>query len=81
MIPLFLLVKDVFSSLAVPVGYPSIESKPTLRMTEEDSQVLMPCSAEGNPPPKVRWIRDYMPVEVQEHFKYQLVEQGKYLDD
>lgn len=56
-----------------PIGFPKINDTSTLMLVEEDDLVIMPCEYGGNPKPIVTWIKDHMPIDVDDH-KYYILE-------
>ncbi|XP_028833168.1 receptor-type tyrosine-protein phosphatase S isoform X7 [Denticeps clupeoides] len=47
----------------VPVGFPSIDMGPQLKVVERTRTATMLCAASGTPDPEISWFKDFLPVE------------------
>ncbi|XP_072373306.1 receptor-type tyrosine-protein phosphatase delta-like isoform X17 [Scyliorhinus torazame] len=47
----------------LPVGYPTIDMGPQLKVVERTRTATMLCAASGNPDPEITWFKDFLPVD------------------
>uniref|UniRef100_A0A131YFQ3 protein-tyrosine-phosphatase n=1 Tax=Rhipicephalus appendiculatus TaxID=34631 RepID=A0A131YFQ3_RHIAP len=48
----------------VPPGFPQFKLLPNLQGVERNRSALLPCEADGDPKPKLSWLRDNIPVDM-----------------
>lgn len=58
----------------MPSGFPSITVPTSTSVVEIGHAVVLLCGASGNPPPRIRWVRDYMPLDIRSNHRYTLLE-------
>ncbi|XP_047436584.1 receptor-type tyrosine-protein phosphatase S-like isoform X40 [Mugil cephalus] len=46
----------------LPVGFPTIDMGPQLKVVERTRTATMLCAASGNPDPDISWFKDFLPV-------------------
>ncbi|XP_031768758.1 tyrosine-protein phosphatase Lar isoform X4 [Galleria mellonella] len=63
----------VFESDKVPPGFPSIAPPPTTMVVEVGHTATLPCQATGNPTPKVKWLLNSLPLDVNSNPRYTLL--------
>ncbi|GAA6079529.1 receptor-type tyrosine-protein phosphatase F isoform X1 [Tachysurus ichikawai] len=54
----------VFSENQIPLGFPSIDMGPQLKVVERTRTATMLCAASGNPDPEISWYKDFLPVDI-----------------
>jgi hypothetical protein len=54
----------------LPGGFPLIEAHPTLKSVEQGRTAHVTCRVEGDPRPKVLWLRDLMPIDIRSNPRY-----------
>ncbi|XP_034744863.1 receptor-type tyrosine-protein phosphatase S-like isoform X20 [Etheostoma cragini] len=47
----------------LPLGFPSIDMGPQLKVVERTKTATMLCAASGIPDPEISWFKDFLPVE------------------
>ncbi|XP_019900977.1 receptor-type tyrosine-protein phosphatase S isoform X9 [Esox lucius] len=47
----------------LPLGFPSIDMGPQLKVVERTRTATMLCAASGIPDPEISWFKDFLPVE------------------
>ncbi|XP_075065536.1 receptor-type tyrosine-protein phosphatase delta isoform X4 [Mixophyes fleayi] len=47
----------------IPLGFPTIDMGPQLKVVERTRTATMLCAASGNPDPEITWFKDYLPVD------------------
>lgn len=47
----------------LPLGFPSIDMGPQLKVVEKARTATMLCAAGGNPDPEISWFKDFLPVD------------------
>uniref|UniRef100_UPI00398E68BA receptor-type tyrosine-protein phosphatase delta-like isoform X8 n=1 Tax=Pristiophorus japonicus TaxID=55135 RepID=UPI00398E68BA len=47
----------------LPMGYPTIDMGPQLKVVERTRTATMLCAASGNPDPEITWFKDFLPVD------------------
>ena len=52
--------------LPAPPGYPIIEENPSLKAVEKGRNAVLQCTATGDPPPRIYWLKDFLPVNLQD---------------
>ncbi|GIX90947.1 tyrosine-protein phosphatase Lar [Caerostris darwini] len=57
----------------VPFGFPHFSVIPQIQGVEMGRNALLPCRAEGTPPPTIRWLKSYIPVDLSNP-RYSLVQ-------
>ena len=67
----------IVSEDQVPAGFPRFSVQPQIQGVEKGRNALLPCRAEGIPPPTIRWLKSYIPVDMSEP-RYSLVQGCKY---
>lgn len=70
-----------FAAEKVPNGFPSITVPTSTQVVEIGHAVVLLCGASGNPTPRIRWLRDAMPLDIRSNPRYTLLEgnmPGKY---
>lgn len=63
----------VFEVDKVPPGFPSISPPSTMMVVEIGHTATLPCQAIGNPTPKIRWLRNSLPLDVASNPRYALL--------
>uniref|UniRef100_A0A1I8J799 protein-tyrosine-phosphatase n=1 Tax=Macrostomum lignano TaxID=282301 RepID=A0A1I8J799_9PLAT len=48
----------------IPAGFPRIVKPPGMQVVEKDQRVTLTCQVNGEPRPRVLWIKDYIPVDL-----------------
>ncbi|XP_037557274.1 receptor-type tyrosine-protein phosphatase delta-like isoform X3 [Dermacentor silvarum] len=48
----------------IPPGFPHFKLLPNLQGVERNRSALLPCKAEGDPEPKLSWLRNDIPVDM-----------------
>ncbi|XP_047662491.1 receptor-type tyrosine-protein phosphatase F isoform X1 [Tachysurus fulvidraco] len=48
----------------IPLGFPSIDMGPQLKVVERTRTATMLCAASGNPDPEISWFKDFLPVDI-----------------
>ena len=48
----------------MPPGFPTFKIQPSVRGVERGRTALLVCVAEGNPIPKVYWLKNYVPIDM-----------------
>ncbi|XP_066511326.1 receptor-type tyrosine-protein phosphatase S-like isoform X7 [Hoplias malabaricus] len=62
-------IKTITSKLSIirednlPLGFPSIDMGPQLKVVERTRTATMLCAASGVPDPEISWFKDFLPVE------------------
>ncbi|XP_030003003.1 protein tyrosine phosphatase receptor type Db isoform X9 [Sphaeramia orbicularis] len=46
----------------LPLGFPTIDMGPQLKVVERSRTATMLCAASGNPDPEITWFKDFLPV-------------------
>ena len=46
----------------LPLGFPTIDMGPQLKVVERTRTATMLCAASGNPDPDISWFKDFLPV-------------------
>ncbi|KAK7792967.1 hypothetical protein R5R35_007615 [Gryllus longicercus] len=69
-------ILTVYETDKLPVGFPQITQAPSTKVVEIGHNAILLCSAAGNPPPKISWVRDMLPVETQGNSRYTVLETG-----
>ncbi|XP_040087352.1 receptor-type tyrosine-protein phosphatase F isoform X8 [Oryx dammah] len=54
---------SVLEAEQLPVGFPSIDMGPQLKVVEKARTATMLCAAGGNPDPEISWFKDFLPVD------------------
>lgn len=54
----------VLAPANLPRGFPTIVEDPKLKAVEKGHSAIMSCNVQGDPTPKVVWLRDLMPVDM-----------------
>uniref|UniRef100_A0A914E582 Ig-like domain-containing protein n=1 Tax=Acrobeloides nanus TaxID=290746 RepID=A0A914E582_9BILA len=54
----------------LPEGFPLIEAHPALKSVEQGRTAHVTCRVEGDPRPKVLWLRDLMPIDIRSNPRY-----------
>lgn len=54
----------------LPEGFPIIETHPLLKSVEQGRTAHVTCRVEGDPRPKVLWLRDLMPIDIRSNSRY-----------
>ncbi|XP_077297678.1 tyrosine-protein phosphatase Lar isoform X3 [Arctopsyche grandis] len=67
-------ILSVFESEKVPNGFPSITVPTSTQVVEIGHAVVLLCGASGNPTPRIRWLRDAMPLDIRSNPRYTLLE-------
>ena len=62
--------------LPAPPGYPIIEENPSLKAVEKGRNAVLQCTATGDPPPRIYWLKDFLPVNLQDE-RITLLSRGK----
>ncbi|KAG8191089.1 hypothetical protein JTE90_008401 [Oedothorax gibbosus] len=57
----------------IPFGFPRFTVQPQIQGVEKGRNALLPCRAEGDPTPTIRWLKSYIPVDMTEP-RYSLVQ-------
>ncbi|XP_036842227.1 receptor-type tyrosine-protein phosphatase S isoform X2 [Oncorhynchus mykiss] len=47
----------------LPIGFPSIDMGPQLKVVERTRTATMLCAASGIPDPEISWFKDFLPIE------------------
>ncbi|XP_059050774.1 tyrosine-protein phosphatase Lar isoform X3 [Achroia grisella] len=63
----------VFEADKVPPGFPSITPPPTTMVVEVGHTATLPCQATGNPTPKVKWLMNSLPLDINTNPRYTLL--------
>ncbi|XP_041986316.1 tyrosine-protein phosphatase Lar isoform X3 [Aricia agestis] len=63
----------VFKADNVPPGFPSIATPPSTMVVEVGHTATIPCQATGNPPPRIRWLWNSLPLDVASNPRYALL--------
>ncbi|XP_030581483.1 receptor-type tyrosine-protein phosphatase F-like [Archocentrus centrarchus] len=48
----------------IPLGFPSIDVGPQLKVVEKNRTATMLCTASGDPQPEISWFKDMLPVNI-----------------
>ncbi|KAG0437323.1 hypothetical protein HPB47_017497 [Ixodes persulcatus] len=59
-----LFVLTVLEENQVPPGFPQFKLLPNLQGVERNRSALLPCKAEGEPEPRLSWLRNDVPVDM-----------------
>ncbi|XP_070642802.1 receptor-type tyrosine-protein phosphatase F isoform X7 [Bos indicus] len=54
---------SVLEEEQLPLGFPSIDMGPQLKVVEKARTATMLCAAGGNPDPEISWFKDFLPVD------------------
>ncbi|XP_035214536.1 tyrosine-protein phosphatase Lar-like [Stegodyphus dumicola] len=65
----------VLSESEVPFGFPRFSLQPQIQGVEKGRNAVLPCRAEGIPPPTIRWLKSYIPVDMSEP-RYSLMQES-----
>ena len=65
--------------LAAPPGYPIINENPMLKAVERGRNAVLQCSATGDPPPNIYWLKDFIPVDLSDE-RITLLDRGECRD-
>ncbi|XP_076346267.1 tyrosine-protein phosphatase Lar-like isoform X2 [Tachypleus tridentatus] len=57
---------DVLPKKQIPLGFPDFTLQPSLQGVERGHSALLPCQAAGNPPPVIYWLKDFVPVKMDD---------------
>lgn len=57
---------DFTRSVELVAGYPRIEEGPALKAVEKGRSVTLTCTAVGYPQPEVVWLKDSIPLKMDE---------------
>ena len=57
-------------------GFPTITDLPSGKAVEVGHTAILTCNAGGNPPPKITWIREFLPLDVNNNDRYSILENG-----
>ncbi|KAH7935119.1 hypothetical protein HPB52_004363 [Rhipicephalus sanguineus] len=61
----------------IPPGFPHFKLLPNLQGVERNRSALLPCKAEGDPEPRLSWLRNDIPVDMSNP-RYSLAAAGKW---
>ncbi|XP_076353516.1 tyrosine-protein phosphatase Lar-like isoform X3 [Tachypleus tridentatus] len=84
-LPVFAKAKlNVLSKDQIPLGFPKFTVEPSLQGVERGRDALLPCQATGTPQPDIFWLKDFVPVKLDDP-RLQLIHGGslqiKYAED
>uniref|UniRef100_A0A1A8LQD6 protein-tyrosine-phosphatase n=1 Tax=Nothobranchius pienaari TaxID=704102 RepID=A0A1A8LQD6_9TELE len=54
---------DIIREDLLPLGFPSIDMGPQLKVVERTKTATMLCAASGTPDPEISWFKDFLPVD------------------
>ncbi|XP_013388176.1 tyrosine-protein phosphatase Lar isoform X2 [Lingula anatina] len=54
------------NDMEMPRTAPKIVVQPNLKSVEKDRPASMQCATEGTPPPRIYWLKDYIPVDISD---------------
>lgn len=54
----------VFAEDQIPLGFPTIDMGPQLKVVERTRTATILCAASGNPDPEIFWFKDFLPVDI-----------------
>ncbi|XP_059500538.1 receptor-type tyrosine-protein phosphatase S isoform X23 [Stegostoma tigrinum] len=60
----------------LPVGYPTIDMGPQLKVVERTRTATMLCAASGNPDPEITWFKDFLPVDTSTNGRIKQLRSG-----
>ncbi|KAK5642104.1 hypothetical protein RI129_008271 [Pyrocoelia pectoralis] len=61
----------VFEADKVPPGFPQISQPPaTSKVVEIGHSTVLTCGAAGNPPPRISWVRNMLPIDTSNTPRY-----------
>lgn len=66
-------MNDFFSVSAdkLPKGFPQITQSPiTNKVVEIGHSAMLTCAASGNPPPKITWLKNMLPINTSSNPRY-----------
>jgi hypothetical protein len=67
---------NIFPGEKLPAGFPRVAQSPGTKVVEVGHATVLQCDAHGSPPPRVHWVRDMLPVDVNNP-RYTVLEAGK----
>ena len=66
---------SLLSERTVPRGFPKITQNPSMKVIEKGRNAVLVCSASGDPPVNVYWVKDTM--KIQPNPRYAILDKGK----
>lgn len=63
-----------FTGDKVPPGFPTIAPSQNTKVVEIGHNAVLHCTVTGNPPPKITWIRDALPIDMAANPRYTVLE-------
>ena len=60
----------------MPPGFPTITNPQNQKAVEVGHNAVLPCTVTGDPTPKVTWLRESLPLDIQGNERYSILESG-----
>ncbi|MCJ8749222.1 hypothetical protein PDJAM_G00173730 [Pangasius djambal] len=60
----------------LPLGFPSIDMGPQLKVVERSRTATMLCAASGTPDPEITWFKDFLPIDTHTHGRIKQLRSG-----
>uniref|UniRef100_A0A158R590 protein-tyrosine-phosphatase n=1 Tax=Syphacia muris TaxID=451379 RepID=A0A158R590_9BILA len=61
----------------LPHGFPSFRSHPQLQTFEKGKTATVPCVVDGNPKPRILWLRHQRPLDIRNIKRYSIAKQSR----
>ncbi|XP_052128829.1 tyrosine-protein phosphatase Lar isoform X4 [Frankliniella occidentalis] len=58
----------------LPPGFPVITASQTTKVVEIGHNAVLHCTVSGNPPPRITWIRDMVPIDLPANPRYTVLD-------
>lgn len=59
-----------------PEGFPKIVQAPTTKVVEVGHTAVLQCEVEGDPEPRVYWMKDFVPIDMADQ-RFTILPQGR----